>query len=162
MSFLTECIFFVVTVERSWNFTCSFLSLVASVWRLGNWLNDRLGGPPNLLLNRYTITGIKRSGHEADFSPTAKVKSKNEWLLGGESGAGTDFSPNVQRRGFPLQNHPTNQYSETNVMPFLFSLLRIKGLYMFRALLAHPQDVLHKQHLVHCVRVMSAGCCRGP
>jgi hypothetical protein len=31
------------------------------------------------------------------------------------------------------------QYSETNVMHFLFSLLRIKGLYMFRALLAHPR-----------------------
>jgi hypothetical protein len=31
-----------------------------------------------------------------------------------------------------------NQYSETNVMHFLFSLLRITGLYMFRALLAHP------------------------
>jgi hypothetical protein len=31
------------------------------------------------------------------------------------------------------------QYSETNVMHFLFSLLSIKGLYMFRALLAHPQ-----------------------
>jgi hypothetical protein len=28
------------------------------------------------------------------------------------------------------------QYSETNVMHFLFNLLRIKGLYMFRALLA--------------------------
>jgi hypothetical protein len=35
------------------------------------------------------------------------------------------------------------QYSETNVMHFLFSLLRIKGLYMFRALLAHPQEALH-------------------
>jgi hypothetical protein len=34
------------------------------------------------------------------------------------------------------------RYSETNVMHFLFSLLRIKGLYMFRALLAHPQEVL--------------------
>jgi hypothetical protein len=42
----------------------------------------------------------------------------------------------------------------------LFSLLRIKGLYMFRALLAHPQEVLHKQHLVYCVRVMSVGCTR--
>jgi hypothetical protein len=29
------------------------------------------------------------------------------------------------------------QYSETNVMNFLFILLRIKDLYMFRALLAH-------------------------
>jgi hypothetical protein len=36
-------------------------------------------------------------------------------------------------------------------MHFLFSLLRIKGLYMFRALVAHPQEVLHKRHLVYCV-----------
>jgi hypothetical protein len=34
------------------------------------------------------------------------------------------------------------QYSETNVMHFLFNLLRIIGLYMFRALLAHPQEAL--------------------
>jgi hypothetical protein len=52
------------------------------------------------------------------------------------------------------------QYSETNVMYFLFILLRIKGLYMFPALLAHPQEVLHKRHLVYCVRVMSVGCTR--
>jgi hypothetical protein len=43
------------------------------------------------------------------------------------------------------------KYSETNVMHFLFSLLRIKGLYVFRALLAHPQEGLHKQHLIYCV-----------
>jgi hypothetical protein len=54
----------------------------------------------------------------------------------------------------------TCQYSETNVMHFLFSLLRIKGLYMFRALLAHPQEALHKRHLAYCVRVMSVGCIR--
>jgi hypothetical protein len=36
------------------------------------------------------------------------------------------------------------QYSETNVMHFLFNLLGIEGLYMFRALLAHPQEVLNK------------------
>jgi hypothetical protein len=29
---------------------------------------------------------------------------------------------------------------------------------MFRALLAHPQEALHKQHLVYCVRIMSVGC----
>jgi hypothetical protein len=51
-----------------------------------------------------------------------------------------------------------SQYSETNVMHFLFSLLRIKGCYMFRALLAHPQEALKKQHFVYCVRVMSIGC----
>jgi hypothetical protein len=49
-----------------------------------------------------------------------------------------------------------HQYSETNVMHFLFNLLRIKGLYMFQALLAHPQEVLHKWNLVYCV--MSVGC----
>jgi hypothetical protein len=40
------------------------------------------------------------------------------------------------------------QYSETNVMHCLFNLLRIKGLYMFRALLSHPQEAPHKRHLV--------------
>jgi hypothetical protein len=51
-------------------------------------------------------------------------------------------------------------YSETNVMYVLFILLRIKGLYMFRALFTHPQEVLHKRHLIYCVRVMSVGCTR--
>jgi hypothetical protein len=41
------------------------------------------------------------------------------------------------------------QYNETNVMHFSFNLLRIEGLYMFRALLAHPQEALHKRHLVY-------------
>jgi hypothetical protein len=53
------------------------------------------------------------------------------------------------------------QYSETNVTHFLFSLLRIKGVYMFRALLVHPQEALHKPHLVYCVCVMSVGCYQG-
>jgi hypothetical protein len=34
-------------------------------------------------------------------------------------------------------------------------LLRITGLYTFRALLAHPQEVLHKWHFVYCVHIMS-------
>jgi hypothetical protein len=46
-----------------------------------------------------------------------------------------------------------HRYNETNVMHFLFSLLRINGLYRFRALLAHPQKAIHKQRLVYCVRV---------
>jgi uncharacterized protein YrrD len=45
-------------------------------------------------------------------------------------------------------------------MHFLFSLLRIKDLYMFQALLAHPQEVLHKRCLIYCVRVISIGCTR--
>jgi hypothetical protein len=45
-------------------------------------------------------------------------------------------------------------------MHFLFNLLRIKEIYMFRALLAHSQESLHKRHLVYFVRVMSVGCNR--
>jgi hypothetical protein len=50
------------------------------------------------------------------------------------------------------------QLSENNMMHFLFNLLIIKGLYMFRALFADPQEALNKGHLVHCVHVMSVGC----
>jgi hypothetical protein len=53
---------------------------------------------------------------------------------------------------------PVYQYSETNVMHSVFNLLSIKGLYIFRALLAHPQEALHKRHLVYCVRVKSVSC----
>jgi hypothetical protein len=53
------------------------------------------------------------------------------------------------------------RYSESNVMHFLFSLLRIKGLCMFRTLLSHLQEALHKRHLVYCMRVMSVGCYQG-
>jgi hypothetical protein len=44
------------------------------------------------------------------------------------------------------------------MMHFSLNLLRIKGLYMFRAWLAHPQEALHKRHLVYCMRIMSVGC----
>jgi hypothetical protein len=37
-------------------------------------------------------------------------------------------------------------------MHFLFNLFSIKSLYMFRALRAHPQEVLHKRHLVYVLR----------
>jgi hypothetical protein len=50
---------------------------------------------------------------------------------------------NVQIMGF-CQYH----YSETKVMHFLFGLLRINGIYVFRALITHPQEGLHKRHLV--------------
>jgi hypothetical protein len=29
---------------------------------------------------------------------------------------------------------------------------------MFRALLDHPQEAIHKRYLVYCVRIMSVGC----
>jgi hypothetical protein len=53
--------------------------------------------------------------------------------------------------GMVLSNRPQyfiSQYSETNLMHFLFSLLRIKGLFMLRALLAHLQEAIYKRHLV--------------
>jgi hypothetical protein len=48
-------------------------------------------------------------------------------------------------------NHNIYQYSETNVIHLLFILLRIKCLYMFRALRAHPQEALDKRHFVYRV-----------
>jgi hypothetical protein len=59
-----------------------------------------------------------------------------------------------------------SQHNEINAKHFLFSLLKIKGLYMFRASLAHPQEALHKMHLVYCVppedvQVMLETC-KGP
>jgi hypothetical protein len=45
-------------------------------------------------------------------------------------------------------------------MHFSFNVLRIKVLYMFRALFSHPQEAMHKRHLVYCVRVMSVDCSR--
>jgi hypothetical protein len=43
-------------------------------------------------------------------------------------------------------------------MHFSFYLLRIKGLYMYRALLTYPPEVLNTRHLVHCMRIMLVGC----
>jgi hypothetical protein len=37
-----------------------------------------------------------------------------------------------------------NRYSEIKVVHFLLNFLRIKNLYMFLALLAHPQKALHQ------------------
>jgi hypothetical protein len=45
-------------------------------------------------------------------------------------------------------------------MHFLFNLSRVNDLCMFRTLLAHTQEVLHKRRLVYCVRLISVGCLR--
>jgi hypothetical protein len=50
----------------------------------------------------------------------------------------------------------THQYNEINEMHFSLSLLRIKGLCLFRVLLAHLQEVLHKRHLVYCTVAVPA------
>jgi hypothetical protein len=58
----------------------------------------------------------------------------------------------------PWKINLDHQYNETNLMNFLFNLLRINSLYVFRALLVHPQGALNKRHLVYCMRVMSCAC----
>jgi hypothetical protein len=40
-------------------------------------------------------------------------------------------------------------------MHFSFNSVRITGLYVFRALLAHPQEALYRWNLVYCMRVVS-------
>jgi hypothetical protein len=65
-----------------------------------------------------------------------------------------DFTWNVTHS---INYCPVPQYNATNVMHFSFNLLRIECLYIFRALLAHPQEALHKRHLVYCVGIMSVG-----
>jgi hypothetical protein len=40
----------------------------------------------------------------------------------------------------------------------VFGLLWMNGLCMFRALLAHLQEALHKQQSVYCICIMSARC----
>jgi hypothetical protein len=75
------------------------------------------------------------------------------------------------------------QCNETNVMHFSFILLRIMGLFMFRALLAHPQevytssdsatvppptDIIHTQYTNRCLcrppedEQVMLETCRGP
>jgi hypothetical protein len=40
-----------------------------------------------------------------------------------------------------------------NILNVLLTV-HLKGLYMFRTLLSHPQEALHKRNLVYCVRIM--------
>jgi hypothetical protein len=66
-------------------------------------------------------------------------------------------------KGWNLSLHYFNydwdtMLTSTNVMHFSFSLLRIRGLYMFRALLAHPQKVLNKRNLVYCMHITPVYC----
>jgi hypothetical protein len=77
----------------------------------------------------------------------------------GEPNLFNDVSSAVKKQG-KQTGLSVYQYSRTNVIHFLFSLLRINGLYMFQALLAHLQEALHKRNFVYCVRVISVGCTR--
>jgi hypothetical protein len=79
-----------------------------------------------------------------------------------------NISSNGQQNGtahiMELQNHEhsatnisdatsssSHQYNENNVTHFSLNLLKIKDLCTFQALLAGPQEALHKRHSVYCV-----------
>jgi hypothetical protein len=107
------------------------------------------------------FNGVKWAGREVDHLQKSSAGFKSEWSY--------ISTPPIRLHGVDRDNLNFSlcsytgllyQYSETNVMHFLFSLLRINGLCMFRALLVHPKETLHKRHLVYCVRVMSVGCTR--
>jgi hypothetical protein len=73
----------------------------------------------------------------------------------------TSLNPYGSLSAQRLSERTVHQYSETNVIHFLFILLRINGLDMFRALLADPQEALHKRQLIYCLCVLSVDCTRG-
>jgi hypothetical protein len=56
------------------------------------------------------------------------------------SNESTSSGEHIQCKNSFLKIHVIRQYRETNVMHFLFNLLRIKGLYMFRALFASEDE----------------------
>jgi hypothetical protein len=60
---------------------------------------------------------------------------------------------NIAMECIAVCNNVFNLCNETNVTHFSFILLGINGLYIFRALLTHPQDSLHKRYLVYCMRM---------
>jgi hypothetical protein len=122
---------------------------------------------PTWVVNMEMITGILKkwgkgneklsSKTESRFNPVSNSVTRYEGVWRSEG-----LSPLVLNlyAGRKWVNKPLlSQYSKTNVMHFLFNLLRINGLYMFRALLAHLQ-ALQKRHLAYCVRVISSGCTR--
>jgi hypothetical protein len=92
--------------------------------------------------SRYAVIidmGFVRLGYDAAFRPNRIPMFRGNKLS-------------------PSSKNEISQYNKTKVMHVLFNLLRIKGLYILRALLAHPQEALHKRQLVYCVRVMSVSC----
>jgi hypothetical protein len=120
---------------------------------------------PNSKLGRYIFhisrpqtirhTHTHTRTHTHTHTHTACRTPLNEWSARRRATLRTQYTNNT---GYLMFCWPCNivyQYSETNVMHFLFNLLR-----MFRALLAHPQEVVYKRYLVYCVRVMSVGCAR--
>jgi hypothetical protein len=73
------------------------------------------------------------------------------WVTRAEKAVGLHVKPRPSHMALlicsgVMKSVGKKQCSETNVMHFL---LRINGVYVFRALHALPQEVLHKWHLVY-------------
>jgi hypothetical protein len=122
----------------------------------------RYAAAPPLPPVLYTNLGQNKTLHDTKFRNWKALHSL--WVHQGNSSPRNEQLSSekilVANLMFCWKCITAHQYSETNVMHFVFSLLRINGLYMFQALLAHPQVALDKRHLEYCVRVMSVGCTR--
>jgi hypothetical protein len=126
--------------------------------RAPSWYND-CGDSYSLwgLLHIFDVAFQLSAGHERDMTSRSSCRLT---LEENSTVAKRAFLFRELRMAAHTKRLLLYQYNETNVMLFLFNLLRIMGLYMFGALLAHPQEVLDKRHLVYCVRVVSVGCTR--
>jgi hypothetical protein len=99
-----------------------------------------LDGITHTLLCCYQHNGMDPNEHKIKFHPQKAVR--NVPFIWHSCG----LSPRVAM--LVGTQEPVGQRAQ------MINLLRIKGLYMFRALLAHLQEALHKRHLVYsyCVR----------
>jgi hypothetical protein len=108
-------------------------------------------------LQRYVLEEERIEVRWEEEIPWRRLEVDGRMVFGGGA---IDLLQIRKWKAIARQKVVEHQYSKTNMLHILFSFLRIKGLYMFRALLSHLQEVLHKRHLVYCLRVMSVGCTR--
>jgi hypothetical protein len=85
---------------------------------------------PNCFTHLWLVHKLPYAVFNARFQLCFKQKNTGPSVL-------LEVSTHLQRYCVPVY-----QNNETNVMHFSFSLLKIKGFYMFRALLAHPQEAV--------------------
>jgi hypothetical protein len=80
-------------------------------------------------MGTVSFPGVKRPGRGADHPPSSSAEVTKEQSY--------------------ISTHPLGQLRPVMGLLYLYLYL-----YMFRALLSHLQEALHKQQLVYCVRVV--------